>query len=112
MTDMTDSFGRPVVVVTGIGVVTSLGIGKEDNWAALTAGRSGIHPIRRFPVDHLNTRIAGTVDFLASSPKGAGALTHELAEIAAREAIGEAGIGSEFGGPLFLAAPPRRWSPG
>ena len=106
MTDMTDSFGRPVVVVTGIGVVTSLGIGKEDNWAALTAGRSGIHPIRRFPVDHLNTRIAGTVDFLASSPKGAGALTHELAEIAAREAIGEAGIGSEFGGPLFLAAPP------
>ncbi|MEX0404948.1 beta-ketoacyl-ACP synthase [Aquibium sp. LZ166] len=106
MTDMTDSFGRPVVVVTGIGVVTSLGIGKEDNWAALTAGRSGIHPIRRFPVDHLNTRIAGTVDFLASSPKGAGALTHELAEIAAREAIGEAGIGPDFGGPLFLAAPP------
>ncbi|APH72943.1 beta-ketoacyl-ACP synthase [Aquibium oceanicum] len=106
MTKMTDNFGRPVVVVTGIGVVTSLGTGKEQNWAALTEGRSGIHPIRRFPVDHLNTRIAGTVDFLDSSNKGAGALTHELADAAAREATGQAGIGSDFGGPLFLAAPP------
>ena len=106
MTKITDNFGRPVVVVTGIGVVTSLGTGKEENWAALTEGRSGIHPIRRFPVDHLNTRIAGTVDFLESSSKGAGALTHELADAAAREATGQAGIGPDFGGPLFLAAPP------
>ncbi len=106
MTKMTDSFGRPVVVVTGMGVVTSLGVGKEDNWAALTSGRSGIHPIRRFPVDHLNTRISGMVDFLSTSGKGASALTHELAETAAREATGQAGSGSDFGGPLFLAAPP------
>ena len=49
--------GRPIVAVTGIGVVTSLGVGKTDNWAALTSGKSGIHPITRFPVDHLNTRI-------------------------------------------------------
>ena len=57
MARMTDHLGRPVVAVTGIGVVTSLGVGKADNWAALTAGRSGIHPITRFPTDHLNTRI-------------------------------------------------------
>jgi 3-oxoacyl-[acyl-carrier-protein] synthase II len=103
----TDKFGRPVVVVTGIGMVTSLGRGKAENWAALTAGRSGIHAITRFPVDHLAVRISGMVDFLDSSDKGATALTHELADLAVTEAIEEAGVSqSDFGGPLFLAAPP------
>ena len=37
-----DSADRPIVVVTGMGVVTSLGAGKADNWAKLTAGKSGI----------------------------------------------------------------------
>jgi 3-oxoacyl-[acyl-carrier-protein] synthase II len=109
----TDHLGRPVVAVTGIGVVTSLGVGKADNWNALTSGKSGIHPIVRFPVDHLNTRIAGTVDFLPSSQKGASALTYELAETAAREAVAEAGVDAgDFGGPLFLASPPMEldWS--
>ncbi|MEO9337913.1 beta-ketoacyl-ACP synthase [Mesorhizobium sp. SB112] len=107
MAKYTDHLGRPVVAVTGIGVVTSLGVGKADNWAALTSGRSGIHPITRFPVDHLNTRISGTVDFLASSNKGASALTLELAQTAAREAVAESGLSStDFNGPLFLASPP------
>ena len=107
MAKLKDHLGRPVVAVTGIGVVTSLGVGKADNWAALTAGKSGIHPITRFPIDQLNTRISGMVDFLPSSSKGASALTYELAETAAREAVAEAGIDPEnFGGPLFLASPP------
>jgi 3-oxoacyl-[acyl-carrier-protein] synthase II len=88
-------------------MVTSLGAGKAENWAALTAGKSGIHPITRFPVDHLNTRISGMVDFLPSSTKGASALTYELAEKAALEAVTEAGFDTDdFGGPLFLASPP------
>ncbi|RJG44810.1 MULTISPECIES: beta-ketoacyl-ACP synthase [unclassified Mesorhizobium] len=107
MAKYNDHLGRPIVAVTGIGVVTSLGVGKADNWAALTSGRSGIHPITRFPIDHLNTRIAGTVDFLPSSDKGASALTYELAETAGREAIAESGLDpDDFGGPLFLASPP------
>ena len=95
-------------------IVTSLGVGKADNWAALTSGRSGIHEINRFPTDHLNTRIAGTVDFLKSSNGGATALTYELAETAAVEAMSEAGLDdTDFGGPLFLASPPvRRIVPG
>ncbi len=42
MTSNHDNAGRPVVVVTGMGVVTSLGAGKDDNWKKLTAGKSGI----------------------------------------------------------------------
>ncbi|TJW47628.1 MAG: beta-ketoacyl-ACP synthase [Mesorhizobium sp.] len=107
MANLNDHMGRPIVAVTGIGVVTSLGVGKADNWGALTAGQSGIHPITRFPVDHLNTRISGMVDFLPSSSKGASLLTYELAETAAQEAVAEAGLNSgDFGGPLFLASPP------
>ncbi len=107
MATMKDHMGRPVVAVTGIGIVTSLGIGKADNWAALTSGTSGIHPITRFPVEHLSTRISGMVDFLPSSRKGASALTYELAEKAAHEAVAESGFDLEdFGGPLFLASPP------
>ena len=64
MTAMKDKLGRPVVVVTGLGVITSLGAGKTDNWAKLTAGESGIRAITRFPTDGLKTKIAGTIDFL------------------------------------------------
>jgi 3-oxoacyl-[acyl-carrier-protein] synthase II len=107
MARSTDHLGRPIVAVTGIGIITSLGVGKKENWEALTSGRSGIHAIKRFPVDHLNTRIAGMVDFLASSDKGASPLTYELAETAAREALDEAGFpNGDFAGPLFLASPP------
>ena len=60
----TRQMGRPIVVVTGIGIVTSLGAGKADNWATAHAGQSGIHAITRFPTEGLRTRIAGTVDFL------------------------------------------------
>lgn len=102
-----DHLGRPIVVVTGIGMVTPLGIGKAENWPALSAGKSGIRPITRFPVDHLNTTISGMVDFLDSSGKGMTELTFELADLATEEALSEAGlVGSAFDGPLFLACPP------
>src|SRR5262245_12856907 len=52
---------RRRVVVTGIGLVSSLGIGTESNWAALAAGRSGIDTISRFDVSQFATRIAGEV---------------------------------------------------
>jgi 3-oxoacyl-[acyl-carrier-protein] synthase II len=103
-----DHRGRPVVAITGIGVVTSLGQGLEDNWAALTAGRSGIHRINRFPIEHLRTTIAGTIDFIDTDPRTAPALTLATGERATEEAIAMAGIGSpgNFPGPLFTAIPP------
>jgi 3-oxoacyl-[acyl-carrier-protein] synthase II len=49
------------VVVTGIGLVSSLGIGTETNWDALCAGCSGIAPITKFDASQFSTRIAGEV---------------------------------------------------
>jgi 3-oxoacyl-[acyl-carrier-protein] synthase II len=49
------------VVVTGIGLVSSLGIGTEANWAALTAGTSGVATITKFDATQFATRIAGEV---------------------------------------------------
>jgi len=49
------------VVVTGIGLVSSLGIGTDANWAALTAGRSGIESITKFDASQFATQIAGEV---------------------------------------------------
>ncbi|MCX5520985.1 beta-ketoacyl-ACP synthase [Kaistia defluvii] len=103
-----DHLGRPVVAVTGMGVVTSLGQGIDDNWSALTSGKSGIHRITRFPVDHLRTTIAGTVDFLFDEVPRSAVLTEKLAELAAEEAIARARIGTpgDFPGMLFMAVPP------
>ena len=102
-----DKLGRPIVVVTGLGVITSLGAGKTDNWAKLTAGESGIRAITRFPTDGLRTRIAGTIDYLPETICSA-QLSESFADLAAAEAISQSGIGSkgDFPGPLFLAVPP------
>ncbi|GAA4661529.1 beta-ketoacyl-ACP synthase [Bartonella pachyuromydis] len=102
-----DYFGRPLVAITGAGVVTSLGQGKQENWQKLTSGVSGIHKITRFSIKGLNTHIAGTVDFLRESMLGASALSEKLADLAAEEALEQAALDkTNFNGPLFLAAPP------
>jgi 3-oxoacyl-[acyl-carrier-protein] synthase II len=101
-----DKLGRPIVVVTGMGVVTSLGSGKKDNWDRLTAGQSGIRTVTRFPIDGLKTTMAGTVDFVTADSSTA--LTERIAHIATDEALAQAGLGAkgDFPGPLFLAVAP------
>ncbi|NEW85800.1 beta-ketoacyl-ACP synthase [Rhodopseudomonas sp. WA056] len=108
MTVTRDKFGRPIVVVTGMGVVTSLGAGKTDNWAKLTAGESGIRTITRFPIDGLKSTMAGTVDFVPVEPFSSVVLGEKLADLATEEAIAQSGIGrkGDFPGPLFLAVAP------
>jgi 3-oxoacyl-[acyl-carrier-protein] synthase II len=103
----TDHKGRPIIVVTGMGMLTSLGRGKQDNWAALTSGQSGIKKIKRFPTDGLKTQIAGTVDFMDTKEISAPAISCAMAEATAEEALAEAGFGTAgFPGPLYFAAPP------
>ena len=49
------------VVITGIGAVTPIGIGKEKFWDSLVEGRSGIGPITVFDASSITCRIAGEV---------------------------------------------------
>jgi len=49
------------VVVTGIGLVTPVGVGTDATWTALLAGQSGIGPITRFDATEYPVRIAGEV---------------------------------------------------
>ncbi len=49
------------VAITGIGLVSSLGIGTEPNWAALSSGCSGVGLITKFDASQFATRIAGEV---------------------------------------------------
>jgi 3-oxoacyl-[acyl-carrier-protein] synthase II len=49
------------VVVTGMGLVTPLGIGLENNWRRLLAGESGVRAIQSFDVSDLPARIAAQV---------------------------------------------------
>ena len=103
-----DHRGRPVVAVTGIGMVSSIGLGLDESWSALTAGQSGIRAISRFPTEHLRTRIAGAVDSVWEESDTAQDLTLRAGILSAEEAIADAGIGTpgDFPGPLFAALPP------
>ena len=49
------------VAVTGVGLVSPLGIGNAENWEALCAGRSGVGPITKFDPSAFTCRIAGEV---------------------------------------------------
>ncbi len=103
---MRDHLGRPIVAVTGMGLVTPLGIGREESWRGLLAGRSGIRRITRFPTEHLKTTIAGQVELPGEEALASPDRVERMAGIAAAEAVGQAGIGGRFPGPLMLGMPP------
>jgi len=52
---------RRRVVITGLGILSPLGIGVEENWRNLCAGRSGIGPVTQFDAAMFRSRIAGEV---------------------------------------------------
>lgn len=49
------------VVVTGLGMVSPLGVGVDHNWSAITNGQSGLKPITHFDLDGIPSHVAGTV---------------------------------------------------
>lgn len=83
------------VVITGLGIVSPLGLDTPSTWQALVAGRSGIGPITRFDASRFETRIAGEVkgfnpaDFM--SPRQARRMDRfaQLAVAAAGQALAQ-----------------------
>lgn len=86
------------VAVTGMGVVTCVGVGVDRMWESLVAGRSGIAPIEHFDASEYPTRFAGYVrDFDPSAvidAKEARRLSRfqQFALVAADEALRDAGL--------------------
>lgn len=52
---------RRRVVITGLGVVSSIGLGKDEFWKASLAGKSGVGPIESFDASLFDSKIAGAV---------------------------------------------------
>ncbi len=86
------------VVVTGVGLVTPLGIGVKETWEGLCAGKSGIGEITRFDTTGFPTRIAGEVknfnpeDFLPKKDAKRTQLFIAYSVAASRMAIEDSGL--------------------
>ena len=86
------------VVITGLGLVTPLGIGVEETWTALCEGKSGIAKITRFDASGFDTQIAGEVkdfhpeDFLPKKEAKRIQLFIAYAVAASRMALEDSGL--------------------
>lgn len=84
------------VVITGIGVVSPIGIGADAFAAGLAAARSGVKPITHFDASEFTTRISAHVDefdaaaYLNSKEARRMARFQQFAVVAADEAVGDA----------------------
>ena len=86
------------VVITGLGLVTPLGVGVEETWTALCEGKSGIAEITRFDASGFDTQISGEVkdfhpeDFLPKKEAKRIQLFIAYAVAASRMALEDSGL--------------------
>ena len=89
---------RPRIVVTGMGVVTSIGIGVQPFWHALLAGTSGIGPVESFDTSRYSVHIGGEIrgfvpaPFVQRLPLDALGRASQFAIAAARLGLEDAGL--------------------
>ena len=93
------------VVVTGMGVVSPVGIGVDEFWRSLCGGVSGIGPITRFDASVFDVRHAGEVKHFAFSGPASDSgrapnLATQFVLVAAEEALRRAGLGGGPADPL------------
>ena len=97
------------VVVTGMGVVSAVGIGVEATWAGLVAGRSGVRGIDSFDPERTDSKIAASVvDFDPSHVLDRKEIRRadrytQFGLVAAREALDSAGLPGRLEGSLAEA---------
>ncbi|MEX0657547.1 MAG: beta-ketoacyl-[acyl-carrier-protein] synthase family protein [Egibacteraceae bacterium] len=98
------------VVVTGVGVLTALGVGAEATWSGLVEGRSGIGPLEGFDASTLHTRIGAEIsDFDPTAFAERRSLrlmtrNEQFATAAAKLAVADAGADLTTIDPLRTAA--------
>jgi 3-oxoacyl-[acyl-carrier-protein] synthase II len=86
------------VAITGIGIITPLGVGRDPVWEALVEGRGGVSRIEGFDTSHLKTNIAGTCrdfrpeDFFDERERARLDRISQLAIAAAEMAASDAGL--------------------
>ncbi len=91
------------VVVTGIGLVTPLGTGKDKSWTGIIEGRSGVGPITRFDASGMASQIAAEVtDFDVMDHFDKKSAKHldlfvQYGIVAAREAVEDSGLAVDSG---------------
>lgn len=89
------------VVVTGIGIISPIGVGREAFWSALIDGRSGISRIEEFDTSNLKTDIAGVcrdfrpLDFFDERERTRLDRVSQMASAATELALRDAGLGRE-----------------
>jgi len=127
------------VVITGLGIVSPVGLNIKQAWGNILAGKSGIKPITHFDVSQFSTRFGGSVwgfeaaDYIPKKEIKKMDIFIQYGVAAAKEAIDDAGIevteanaarigvaigsgiggltGIEKGHNSFLASGPRKISP-
>ena len=89
---------KPRVAVTGLGLVTPIGAGREEVWEGLLAGRSGFAPVESFDTRAFNVHLGAEVRGFRAAPfvrrldPGALGRASQLAIAAARMALADAGL--------------------
>ena len=96
-----DAKGRPRVVITGIGMISPVGMSVNESWQNALSGQSGIGPVTQFDASELPCRIAGEVkgfeprDFIPYKEIRRMSRVSQLATAAGRMAMEDAGLTGE-----------------
>lgn len=88
------------VVITGLGFISSLGLGTDDTWKAMLLGRTGLGPLRHLAMPGEPAQLAAEVD-LPSAPPGVRRPSRclRLALVSLDEALATAGLDLDHGDP-------------
>ena len=86
------------VAITGIGMVTALGLTRDENWASLLSGTCGVHDVTVFPTEGFRSRIAAEVPYDRFKPcltplqRRRWSRSDQFGIVAAMEAVADSGL--------------------